>query len=264
MFYLLSSLFLLPSSLFLSKHVRALRHCRDDEKHRNDKSADTIDVMCSLCRYESIPCALLAGATQIMRVGSYKFTHLRLAGFSSADKWNSTTFDELCSFRFFLFLVSISLSLEMKLRYEKSVLIGENADIDCTVNNVKLKSVQNKSQFVWTMNPKTQEKNSYSFQKSVQKCDLPFPFNNARRLAANYASPPSARPALMTYRRHKTRLSLYQLDDNRHKVVQSVYTLRFVTFGSLGTRRSVDAKLLEDGVPLSHEQSKLRTTSDIY
>jgi len=84
---------------------------------------------------------------QIMRVGGYKFTRLRLAKLSSVDKWNSPTF-ELCSFCFFLFLVSTALSLEIKLRYEKSVLVRENADIDCTVNNIKLKSVQNKLQFI--------------------------------------------------------------------------------------------------------------------
>lgn len=70
----------------------------------------------------------------------------------------------------------------------------------------------------------------------------------------------------MTYRHVKTRLSLYKLDDNRQEVVQSAYTLRFVTFGSLGTRRSVDTKLtlFEKRNPLSREQSKLRTTSCIY
>jgi len=53
------------------------------------------------------------------------------------------------------------------------------------------------------MNPKWQDarKNSYSFQKSVQESDLRPPLNNARRLAINYAFPPSARLALMTYRR---------------------------------------------------------------
>lgn len=117
------SLFLVDSSpfLFLSSTCEWLRHCRDDEKHRNDKSADTIDVMCSLCRYESISFALLAGATRIMRVDGCKFTHLRLTRLSSADKWNSTIFDAIfelsalfVSFsfsEFLLFLVSILLPL---------------------------------------------------------------------------------------------------------------------------------------------------------
>ena len=63
------SLILLSYSLFISSTCERLRQCRDDEKHWNDKSADTIDIMYSLRHYvESIPFTLL-GATEIMRVG---------------------------------------------------------------------------------------------------------------------------------------------------------------------------------------------------
>lgn len=77
-------------------------------------------------------------------------------------------------------------------------------DTDCTVNDINKHEDRAKQIAIHlAMNPERQDarKNSYSFEKSVQKSDLPRPLNNARRLAANYASPSSARLALMTYRR---------------------------------------------------------------
>lgn len=149
--YILSpsrSLALLPFSIFLSNTCERLRHCRDDEKHRNDKSADTIDVMCSLRRYESIP-------SHCWRDADYASWRLQVHALMTDETFycglmKLYDIHELYSFRFPLFLVSVSSSLEIKFRYEKwSFLVGENTDINCTVSNVNLENTQNKSRFTW-------------------------------------------------------------------------------------------------------------------
>lgn len=138
------SLALLPFSLFLSSTCERLRHCRDDEKHWNDKSADTIDVTCSLRRYESIP---FAGATQIMRIGGYKFTQLCTTDetfFCGQIEFNDTRdIRILSSSSSFPFLPRFNLVAFRDKIPLRSVLVRENTDINCTVNSVKLETVQN-------------------------------------------------------------------------------------------------------------------------
>lgn len=137
-------LFSLSLSLFLSSTCERLRHCRDDEKHWNDKSADTIDVMCSLRRYESIP---FAGATQIMRIGGCKFTQLCTTDetfFCGQMEFNDTRDIRILSSSSFPFLPRFNLVAFRDKIPLRSVLVRENPDINCTVNSVKLETVQNR------------------------------------------------------------------------------------------------------------------------
>lgn len=188
-----------PFSLLLSSTCERLRHCRDDEKHRNDKSVDTIDVMCSLRRYEFIPFALLARRRLYEPTIASSRTYMTDETFFRGQmEFDDTRDNRTLLFTYHVLLrFNLSLPFNVKFRYEERSFA--KTDINCTVNNRQARDRAKQIAIHLVMNPKRQNarKNSYSFQKN----DLPSPFNNARQLAVNYASPSSARLALMTYRR---------------------------------------------------------------
>lgn len=108
-----------------------------------------------------------------------------------------------------------------------------------SVNNVEFESARNEPQ----LNPRGETVTPLKRGKGVT---FLLPFNNATRLAANYASSSPARLALMTYRRRDS----FVTSATRCDATRAVITRRHiqsatlgVTFSSFGTRDRWRARL---------------------